>query len=75
MSQTIRYRGRLRSGTAAGGTVIVDDLPAWVQEQYRKGWLRLIVMRGATPVAGIALHPDTGRRTWWAEADEKEYQP
>jgi len=42
-----------------------------VQERFDKDWARLEVTDAETgeQVGGIDLHPDTGKRSWWADGD------
>jgi hypothetical protein len=61
------YRGQLRSGAPITGTASTDDLMAFVKQRYDRRWQALTVTRNGEEVGGISRHPDTGKRTWWAE--------
>ena len=65
----LRYIGIDRRGRGVAGTLGPrQSLAAHVEELFEKGWQRLEVTDSSGVVAGIGPHPDTGRRTWWAEA-------
>lgn len=68
-------RGEARCGRSAW---LPEELPAIVEDYYRKGWRSLAVARGGSVppspgtdlVAAIGPSPDTGHRVWWAEAPD-----
>jgi hypothetical protein len=74
-----RWRGTAPNGEYKAGVWSCDDLPAEVKTRFDRGWRSLIVCAGDGPVpppadpqdglvAVIGPHPQTGKRTWWAEA-------
>jgi hypothetical protein len=63
----LRYRGINSSGSGVTGSLSPADLVEWVRVRFDSGWRALSVIDGDAEVAGIGQHPDTGRRTWWAE--------
>lgn len=77
-----RYVGVTRNGEARlGVTTPSGTLAQWVEDRFAAGWRQLTVSPGPGPVppvpgngpplvvAAITRHPDTGRRTWWAESE------
>lgn len=40
----------------------------WIEARYRSGWRELTVRCAGVEVGGIAQHPETGRRSWWAQS-------
>jgi hypothetical protein len=66
---TTTYRGVLRSGAHAIGTVDDDeDVAAFVQRKYRANWTWLEVRTAnGEIVGGIDDHPEKpGRRIYWS---------
>jgi hypothetical protein len=68
MATTVHYRGIRRDGVGVGGQ-LSDPLANWVEARFKAGWRKLTVTYNGEQVGGIAPHPDTGRRIWWADAD------
>lgn len=65
-------KGRRRDGTAVGGGLRSDESVAeFTERAFKSGWKSLEVRDSLTKeqVAGISCHPDTGKCTWWAEAE------
>ena len=63
------YRGRMKDGT--GVTGVTPDPYAFAAAKFRAGWRELTITRNGVEVGGISRHPDTGRRTWWAETTDR----
>lgn len=64
--------GMDQNGTSRTGRyeLTCPELTAQVKRWFRNGWRSLQVHTpNGTDVAGIGPHPDTGRRTWWSEAE------
>jgi hypothetical protein len=80
VTPTFRFRGVNPKGEAVSGRFVTSDLPAHTEMRYRQGWRALLVCSGDGPVppsfadqgkvAVIEPHPETGKRTWWAERIE-----
>jgi hypothetical protein len=70
MTGIYAYIGRDRSGAARSG-VTTESPEALAARYFSARWRELTVYRipdHESPVAAIELHPDTGKRTWWAES-------
>jgi hypothetical protein len=78
MTPTYRFRGVNPKGVSSFGRFVTSDLPAHTEMRFRQGWRSLLICSGDGPVppapddghkvAGIERHPETGKRTWWAES-------
>ena len=83
-----RWRGVNVAGTPQSGqfTMSPADLAEHTEKLFGLGWRSLEVQAGPGPVppspladrttvvARIEKHPETGRRTWWTEADREAGQ-
>ena len=67
-TQPASYQGRMRDGTGTWG--VTSDPHAFAEAKYAAGWRELTITRDGVEVGGIHRHPDTGKRTWWAEVTE-----
>ena len=78
-----RWRGVTAHGQQQFGRSDWSDLAAEVEARFKSGWRSLIVCDGDGPVpppavgpagmvAAIERHLDTGKRGWWAEAEQQE---
>lgn len=69
MVDRLTYKGIKRSGIAAGGVVHGTSAASLTEFLYNQGWRKASVNNAASGVlvGEVTKHPDTGRRTWWAE--------
>lgn len=65
---TIRYRGTSSRGVAVCGALGRFTVAEAVALAYRSGYRTLRVTDGHRVIGEITRHPETGRRTWWAQS-------
>lgn len=64
----LSYQGYRADGQPVAARRGEQNLAAWVQARFNRGWQSLIVFDGQDVVARIERE-GSGERTWWAEDD------
>lgn len=68
MIRVLNYQGITRLGTAVSGSIGSTVTPGeFTRDRFERRWCVLTVRENGQLVGVIGPHPDTHRRTWWAE--------